>query len=99
MIQDVFVPSKIGSYYIFSKRVLGFEITTSYVQATLIYFSRNTISLENSMTIPLQDQNPTTIVNAIKKIATTIGKYDEVVTSLTSSAVVFKELILPFIGR
>lgn len=99
MIQDVFVPSKIGSYYIFHKRVLGFEVTTSSVQASLIYFSRNTVSLENSMTIALQDQNPATIVNAIKKIATTIGKYDEVVTSLTSSAVIFKELILPFIGR
>ncbi|MBV8661392.1 MAG: pilus assembly protein PilM, partial [Candidatus Dependentiae bacterium] len=99
MIQDIFVPSKIGSYYIFHKRVLGFEITTSFVQASLIYFSRNTVLLENSMSIPLQDQNPATIVNAIKKIATTIGKYDEVVTSLTSSAVIFKELVLPFIGR
>jgi type IV pilus assembly protein PilM len=99
MIQDIFVPSKIGSYYIFHKRVLGFEVTTSCVQASLIYFSRNAVILENSMSVTLQDQNPITIINAIKKIATTIGKYDEVVTSLTSSAVIFKELTLPFIGR
>lgn len=99
MIQDIFVPSKVGSYYIFHKRVLGFEVTTSSVQASLIYFSKKTVVLENSMSISLQDQNPTTIINAIKKISTTIGKYDEVVTSLTSSAVIFKELILPFIGR
>ena len=99
MIQDIFVPSKMGSYYIFNKRVLSFEITTSCVQASLIYFSRNTVSLENSISITLLDQNSTTIVNAIKKIATTIGTYDEVVTSLTSSAVIFKELTLPFIGR
>ncbi len=99
MIQDIFVPSKIGSYYIFHKRVLGFEVTTSCIQASLIYFSKNTVLLENSMSIHLQDQNPATIINAIKKIATTIGKYDEVVTSLTSSAVIFKELTLPFIGR
>lgn len=99
MIQDVFVPSKIGSYYIFSKRVLSFEITTNFVQASLIYFSHRKVILENSMTIVLQDQNPASIINAIKKIATTIGSYDEVVTSLTSSAVVFKELTLPFIGR
>ena len=44
MIQDIFVPSKMGSYYIFNKRVLSFEITTSCVQASLIYFSRNTVS-------------------------------------------------------
>lgn len=99
MIQDIFVPSKIGSYYIFHKRVLGFEVTTSSVQASLIYFSRNIVLLENSMTIPLQDQNPSTIINAIKKIAASIGSYDEVVTSLTSSAVIFKELVLPFVGR
>lgn len=99
MIQDIFVPSKIGSYYIFSKRVLGFEVTTSCVQASLIYFSSNKVVIENSMMIALQDQNQNSIVNAIKKIATTIGKYDEVVTSLTSSAVIFKELTLPFIGR
>ncbi|MDP3788642.1 MAG: pilus assembly protein PilM [Candidatus Chromulinivorax sp.] len=99
MIKDIFVPSKIGSYYIFHKRVLGFEVTTSYVQASLINFSRNTVVVENSMSIALQDQNQATIINAIKKIATTIGTYDEVVTSLTSSAVIFKELTLPFIGR
>jgi len=99
MIKDIFMPSRIGSYYIFNKRVLGFELTTTSVQASLLYFSGNTVILENSMNIILQDQNQISIVNAIKKIATTIGQYDEVVTSLISSAVVFKELVLPFIGR
>lgn len=99
MIQDIFIPSKIGSYYIFNKRVLGFEITTTAIQASLLYFSQNKVTVENSMTITLQDQNPHSIINGIKKIVTTIGKYDEVVTSLSSSAVVFKELVLPFIGR
>ena len=49
MIKDVFVPSKIGSYYIFHKRVLGFEVTTNSVQASLVYFSRRSVILENSM--------------------------------------------------
>ena len=99
MIQDIFVPSKVGSYYIFHKRVLGFDITTNGVQASLLYFSKNKVVVENSMNVIFQDQKSTTIINAIKKIATTIGKYDEVVTSLTSSAAIFKELVLPFIGR
>lgn len=99
IIQDVFVPTKIGSYYIFSKRILGFEITTSSVQASLIYFSKKTVTIENSMHITLQDQNPATIINAIKKIVTTIGNYDEVVTCLSSSVVICKELTLPFMGR
>ncbi|MGZ6255055.1 MAG: pilus assembly protein PilM [Candidatus Chromulinivorax sp.] len=99
MMQDIFIPSKIGSYYVFSKRILSFEITTYSVQACLVYFSKNNIALQNSITIILQDQNPITLINAIKKIAATIGKYDQIVTSLTSSAVIFKELVLPFLGR
>lgn len=99
MIQDIFVPSKIGSYYIFPKRVLSFEVTTSFVQASLIFFSKTNIMIENSIKISLQDNNHAAIINAIKKISTTIGKYDEIVTSLPSSALVFKELVLPFIGR
>ena len=99
MIKDIFVPSRIGSYYIFHKRVLGFELNATSVQASLLYFSGNKVVIENSMTIALQDQSQASIINAIKKIATTIGRYDEVVTSLISSTVVFKELVLPFIGR
>ena len=99
MIKDIFVPSKIGSYYFFNKRVLGFELNATCVQATLLYFSGHKVVVENSMNITLLDQNPASVVNAIKKISSSIGKYDEVVTSLMSSTVVFKELTLPFIGR
>lgn len=99
MIKDVFVPSKIKNYYLFAKRVLAFEINAVYVRATLISFSKKSVTLENSMTIFLKDQNSVSVVNAIKKIASQIGSYDEVVTSLTSSALVFKELTLPFVGR
>jgi type IV pilus assembly protein PilM len=99
MIQDVLIPSKIGSYYIFSKRILGFEITTHSVQASLIYFSKKNITIENSMSIVLTDSHPMHVSNAIKKIATTIGSYDEIVTCLSSSAIIYKELTLPFVGR
>ena len=99
MIKDVFVPSKIGSYYLFPKRVLSFEINAVYVQATLLSFVKDKIVFENSISISLQDQNQISVINAIKKIASMIGKYDEVVTSLTSSAVVFKELTVPFLGK
>jgi len=99
MIQDIFIPSRIGLYYFFEKRILGFEINSSSVQATLVHFSKNKVVLKNNMSITLQDQNPLSISNAIKKITTTIGKYDEIVTCLTSSTVIFKEMILPFVGR
>ena len=99
MIQDVFIPSKVGSYYIFRKRILAFEVTTTSVQASLVYFSHRKVIVESSMQVMLQDTHATTLINAIKKIATTIGSYDQVVTSLSSSSVICKELTLPFIGR
>jgi len=99
MIKDIFVPSRIGSYYFFNKRVLGFELNATCVQATLLYYSGYKVVVENSMNITLLDQNQASVINAIKKISSSIGKYDEVVTSLISSTVVFKELTLPFIGR
>lgn len=99
MLKNIFIPSRIGSYYISNKRVLTFELNASSVQASLISFVGSNIVIENSMFVPLQDQSQASTINAIKKIATTIGTYDEVVTSFVSSTVVFKELILPFIGR
>jgi type IV pilus assembly protein PilM len=99
MIQDVFVPTKIGSYYIFYKKILAIEVTTTSVQASLLYFVKNKVMLENSMMIEFSEYSQTTVIQAIKKITSTIGQYDELITSLTSSAVIFKELTLPFIGR
>jgi len=99
MLKDIFIPTKIGSYYISYKKVLAFELNTTLVQASLLSFAGNKIVIENSMSITLQDENQLSIVNAIKKITTTIGTYDEVVTSFIRSTIVFKELVLPFIGR
>lgn len=99
MIKDIFIPSKLGSYYISHKRVVSFKITTISVHATLFSFVGKKITIENTITVILQDQTQATLIAAIKKIGSTIGTYDEVVTSLISSAVICKELVLPFIGR
>ncbi|HSW76836.1 MAG TPA: pilus assembly protein PilM [Candidatus Saccharimonadales bacterium] len=99
MLSDILVPQKIGNYYLFSKRVLSFDVTPMMVQGLLLDYTGSTIQIKNKITIALKDFSPQSQTNAIKKIASTIGKYDEVVTSLSSSLVVFKEIQLPFLGR
>ena len=99
MFKDVIIPNKIGSYYIFSKKILSFDISQYAVQAMLFHFKGSKIQLKNKMSIVLKNFSNQAITSAIKKIVTSIGKYDEIVTSLSSSAIVFKELQFPFVGR
>lgn len=98
MFNDILIPSKIGDSYLFSKRILSFEITQIAVHALLITCKGKDVVIQNKISVALKDFSTTSVVGAIKKIASTIGKYDEVVTNLSSSSVVLKELQLPFIG-
>ena len=99
MLHDILILSRIGNYYLQRKRILSFEITPLMVQGILIEFLGTKIQIKNKQTIILKDFSSQTQINALKKIASNIGKYDEVITTLSGSAVVFKELTLPFIGR
>lgn len=99
MFRDILVPYRVGKYYLFSKRVLSFNITPVMVQGLLIDYKGSGIEIKNNISINLKDFSAQSQINAIKKIASSIGKYDEVITSLSSSAVAFKELSLPFLGR
>lgn len=99
MFHDILIPDRIGSYYFYKKRILSFEITPMIVQGLLIEFTGKSIQIKNKQSILLKDFSVQTQSNALKKIASSIGKYDEIITTLSSSAIVYKELKLPFIGR
>lgn len=98
MFNDILIPSKIGNSYLFSKRILSFEVTQIAVQALLLVCKGKDVVIQNKVSIILKDFSTATVVGAIKKIVSTIGRHDEVVTNLSSSSIVFKELQLPFIG-
>jgi len=98
MFDDIVIPSKIGDSYIFSKRIVSFEITQIAVDAVLLVCKGKDVVIQNKASVVLKDFSTATVVGAIKKIISTIGKYDEIVTSLSSASFVFKELQLPFIG-
>jgi len=99
MIHDLFIPCRVGNYYLHTKRVLSVEVTPVMVQGLLLEYSGSSITLKNTTTIFLKDGAQQTQINALKKIVTSVGKIDEVVTTLATSAIIFKELDLPFIGR
>ena len=103
MIRNVFIPEKIGTYYLFPKRIVGFDIGKTHVNATQLYLKGRTATIEKSIEVALEHGNSSSynerVVAALTTIAQQLNAYDAIHTSLSSSLVVFKELKLPFIGR
>lgn len=102
MIKDVLIPEKIGNYYIFPKRVVGFDIEKTNVTATKVYLKGSSVTIEKFIDEKFEIGNQLThdekVVKSIKNIVETIGKFDEVYTAIPSSQVIFKSLKLPFLG-
>ena len=107
-VKDIFFPEKVGSYYPFSKYIVGIEINKANIIATKICLQgRRTIiesileeKFEAETTQELADEeiiDPLT--KALQAIFSKIGYYDEVYTTISSSFVVFKEMRLPFTSR
>jgi len=102
MIKNILVPERIGNYYIFSKRVIGFDIEKTNVTATQLYLRGNNIIIERCIDQPIEANSELSyeekVVNAIKKILSLADNFDEIYTSISSSHIIFKSLRLPFIG-
>lgn len=99
MFKDILIPSKVGHYYLFSKRVLSFEISSFAIHAMVTFFQGSSVRIIYNSTVVLQDDSKEEVVEAIKKLAKEAGKFDEVTTALSSSKIIYKELTLPFLGR
>lgn len=101
MIKNIFIPEKIGNYYIFSKRILSFDIGRTHIHAAQIYLHGSTIRIEKFIEEkielgPTATQQERT-VNAIKNVVAQSDKFQAVYSALSSSNVVFKELKVPFL--
>ena len=49
MIKNVFIPEKIGSYYLFPKRIIGFDVGKTNVHACQLYMYGNKITIEKCL--------------------------------------------------
>ncbi len=102
MIQDIFLPEKIGEYYIFSQRVVGIDITKSHIYATLLRAHGSTMTIEKQLSEPLNGDVPNyneRVIAGLPTIMKSIGKVDYIRTAIPSTHVIFKELRMPFTSR
>src|SRR5437763_1853237 len=100
MIKDIFLPEKIGSYYLFSKRIVGIDIGKTHIHATSLRLKGTQIIIEQCYEIPIeanQTTNSERVVIALKQLQEKIGSFDELYSSLSSTLIIFKELKLPFL--
>lgn len=107
MIKDIFVPENIGSYYLFEKRIVGFDIGRTSIYATISVAKGNKRTIEKFIEERIDIDSDKSlsnlsyeerIIQALKNITPKLGKYDAIYASFDSSLVVFKELSLPFSG-
>lgn len=99
MIQDVFLPEKIGNYFLFTQRIVGIDITKTHIHASLIVAKGSQISIAKFISESLNGEQQTQeerVIAMLPKVLETIGSKHQIHTALPSSVVVFKELRLPF---
>lgn len=103
MIKNVFLPERIGIYFLFTKRVIGIDIGKTHINAAKIRLQGKTATIEQTYEEKIETGSPATYneraVKALKAIFARVGRYDKVHTALSSSSVIFKHLSLPFITR
>jgi type IV pilus assembly protein PilM len=104
IIKNIFLPEKIGSNYIFKKRIIAIVIGKTTIIATKTFLKGHdtTIELiveEKLEATSVEESDHDRISRTLKIVFDKIGSYDEVHLVIPSSLVVFKELKLPFTSR
>ncbi len=97
MIKNVFFPTHIGSYYVFEQKILSIDIHDTLVSAVLVICKGNMRTVAYTEHVFLQENTFTQLQQAIKKITMNAGSYDQLITTLKSSLIIYKTLTLPFL--
>src|ERR1700730_592426 len=102
MIFDLFLPTKIGNYYLFAQRIAGIEINKTQIRATIIVAKESKVIIEQCIEIPIENNRDITpdqrIINALALLKKQLPRC-QISTVLSSSLVIYKELLLPFTSR
>jgi Tfp pilus assembly PilM family ATPase len=100
MIREIFLPEKVGSYYVFPQKIVACEITRSHVRMTSVKAQGNTKVIEkilerpilNDLTLSYQDR----VANLLNDMIQAFGSYDMFYLVLPGNLVITKELTVPF---
>lgn len=103
MIKELFFPEKIGNYILFSKQIIGLEVTKFAIYGTKVKFRGKALIVERFVHERI-DQNDQLephllIAEAIQRCVLSLGKYDQINIVFPSTYVIYKELQLPFLSR
>jgi type IV pilus assembly protein PilM len=102
MIKNLFIPESVRGYYFFPVRIVGFDIGKTTVKATQILCKKKEMIIERCFEESIQATVATDYQErasaAIKIILEQVGNYDHIISAISSTQAVFKELKVPFIG-
>lgn len=96
MIKDIFLPKKIDSFYLFTQRIVAFEVGNHAVFATVIRAHRNKRTIQKFLEEPYNPREADSLHDALASLVKKIGAYDIAYVALTSSLALFKTIELPF---
>ncbi len=103
MIREIFVPCKIGSYYLFPQRIVGIDIGRTKICATVAQCRARAIRIEKSITLSLANGTSADyeerVADALKKCVKQVGAYNSICSAISSAHAIFKKLTLPFSDR
>ncbi|HBL98165.1 TPA: hypothetical protein DDZ86_00810 [Candidatus Dependentiae bacterium] len=99
MIKNLFLPTRVGHTYLFPQRIVAFDLSHESVRATLVYAHRSLSTISACIEESFNPAKPGSLVEALQKIQTSLGKWDKCIVALPSSKVIFKQLRLPFINK
>lgn len=102
MIQNIIIPERIGSYYLFSTHIVGIDIGKTEIHAVMTKANGNKRTIINLFEEKIENDNESTyeerILKSLKILKTKLGNYDLLYVAYPSSSVIFKELTIPFLG-
>lgn len=98
MITDIFLPKKIDSFYLFTQRIVAFEVGNHAVFATVIRAHRNKRTLQRFFEESYNPQEADSLHDALVTLIKKIGAYDVAYVALPSSLAIFKTMELPFVS-
>lgn len=96
MIKDIFLPKKIDTFYLFTQRIVAFEVGNHAVFATVIRAHRNKRTIQKFLEESYDPHEADSLHNTLVSLVKKIGSYDVAYVALSSSLAIFKTMELPF---
>lgn len=99
MIKNLFFPTRIGRSYIFSQRIVAFEVGVESVRATCVYAHRTLSTIVSCFEEQYLPGSEDSLIQALLKLKTALGSWEKSIIVLPNNKAAFKQLHLPFYNK